>query len=675
MFKKGISLRAQLYALVLSVIFLAFVLSLINNSYTFRDYLKQQLNSHAQDAATNLGLAIINQDPENSALINQFAQTLFASGYYQEISFSRTDGEVVLNLRSERPAAVPRWFRVLFPLKAPTAVNTLLDESKVYGELQVTSHTGLAEQTLFAQVLRNIGTTVVLFLLAALAVHVILRAILQPLQQVVQQARSVSRKRFVINQVTTSTIEVKSVITGLNAMVSNILQILNEQLNYSESLIRKSYIDEFTGLPNRKAFIDHLGGLQQETLLNQHHLYVALLKLPSLKEVNVAHGYAAGNAYLNNVTKLLLPLETRYAGLRLYRIAGAEFVLVAPCDTLTMTELDNELAYVINSQQDTYYTQGFALHGSVVARAEETASQLLLRLDRILTQKVLRLPVRSEFSSSFDHAQWQKAIEHFIHETAPDKYRLDIFLLPVFNAKHSILYTETMVRFLVDDNPLATTEVLGMANRLGLAEALEKRILTFLVSQLTEIKDTPIALNVSLAMLSSESLYSWLLTLLAQHRAQLPKLLIEMPEQAIFNSPKRVADFIDSMQQLDIEIVVERFAGNLATLQHIRDLNIDYVKVDPSLTHHLRNEHSQLILSSLTQICHSIGVKVIAAHLEDSESIAISKAMHIDGFQGFGLVGTLNINDLDKKLDATEVFKPYDIHEVLANTVERRAAG
>lgn len=50
MYSKGISLRTQFYALIVAMTFLAFTASLVNSIYTLRDYLNDQLSSHAQDA-------------------------------------------------------------------------------------------------------------------------------------------------------------------------------------------------------------------------------------------------------------------------------------------------------------------------------------------------------------------------------------------------------------------------------------------------------------------------------------------------------------------------------------------------------------------------------------------------------------------------------------------------
>ena len=54
----GLSLRAQLYSLVIAIVLFSFVGSSWVSVTTTQGYLNEQMETHSQDAATRLGLSI-----------------------------------------------------------------------------------------------------------------------------------------------------------------------------------------------------------------------------------------------------------------------------------------------------------------------------------------------------------------------------------------------------------------------------------------------------------------------------------------------------------------------------------------------------------------------------------------------------------------------------------------
>jgi diguanylate cyclase (GGDEF)-like protein len=91
-----------------------------------------------------------------------------------------------------------------------------------------------------------------------------------------------------------------------------------------DRLQRASYSDALTGVLNRRAFIEGVGIEAARAAFGA----VALLDLDNLKQVNDAHGHAAGDTLLRELAEALR------GGLRasdaLYRWGGDEFLLVLP---------------------------------------------------------------------------------------------------------------------------------------------------------------------------------------------------------------------------------------------------------------------------------------------------------------------------------------------------------
>nr|WP_306287920.1 LapD/MoxY N-terminal periplasmic domain-containing protein [Pseudoalteromonas sp. WY3] len=110
-FKKGLSLKTQVYGLIIIISIISFFVRIITDVDTTRNYLQTQMGSHAQDTATSLGLSISPYLEEDSIMIAQtMATAIFDSGYYSEIKFIDVENKVVIDLENPKSVeSVPNW--------------------------------------------------------------------------------------------------------------------------------------------------------------------------------------------------------------------------------------------------------------------------------------------------------------------------------------------------------------------------------------------------------------------------------------------------------------------------------------------------------------------------------------------------------------------------------------
>ncbi|PZN84276.1 MAG: hypothetical protein DM484_03115, partial [Candidatus Methylumidiphilus alinenensis] len=81
----------------------------------------RQLESHAQDAATSLGLSL-SPHMSDPATMNAMVDAIFDRGYYQEIAIDSVDGkQLIKRINPVQIKGVPDWFIALIPLETPHA--------------------------------------------------------------------------------------------------------------------------------------------------------------------------------------------------------------------------------------------------------------------------------------------------------------------------------------------------------------------------------------------------------------------------------------------------------------------------------------------------------------------------------------------------------------------------
>lgn len=667
MFKNGISLRSQFYALIICMTFFAFAASLLNSTYAMRDYLDQQLASHARDAAHNLGLAISASDANDLVLVHTLASSLFDSGYYQQIRFINNEQQELLNLQHQQQADVPLWFANRFALNAPLMQSEIGDGWISLGQLTVQSHTGLAQQALWQQTKSNALSALLLFLLAALSIHFILRALLKPLHHIAEQAKAVTRKEFRQNEHRTNTRELRTVMSALNVMVRNIGQVFNEQNQQAELLLQEAYLDPLTAVPNRRAMQQRLAALRDDARQAHNDLYVAMITLNSLSQVNTELGFNNGDDYVKQAAQLLQQLHPQ---LETYRVSGSEFILLGTLTKQQATDADLQLQQLLQNHDSARYDNGFASAVSLLVAPDEAFDKMMARLDSLQTQDTLfmlnswHIDAKTTEVAAIGREQWQALLQRLLSSGQTCKH-MQLLLLPVVDNNGQLLYAEVLLRFVVDQQQLSTLEVLAMAQKLGLADELERQMLQFSLDNLRQLQGGAVALNISSAVLQSSVLSNWLLQQLDQQADQLPALLVEIAESSLLQLPEQCARLINELKKRNISVVIERFGANLTSLRHIQNLDIDYVKLDASFSAAPDLDNNRFVISTLTQICHSVGIKVLTTHLESKILINKLKLLNIDGFQGFAVNEITNFTLLSKKEDASKNKIPYTLTQLL----------
>lgn len=667
MFKNGISLRSQFYALIICMTFFAFAASLLNSTYAMRDYLNQQLASHARDAAHNLGLAISASDANDLVLVHTLASSLFDSGYYQQIRFVNNEQQELLNLQQQQQADVPQWFVNRFVLTAPLMQSDIGDGWISLGQLTVRSHTGLAQQTLWQQTKSNALSSLLLFLLAAVCIHIILRAVLRPLNLITEQAKAVTRKEFRQNNSSSHTRELRTVMSALDIMVRNISQVFNEQSQQAEQLLKEAYLDPLTGVPNRRAMQQRLAVLRDDAKQAHNDLYVAMITLNSLAQVNAELGFASGDDYVKQAATLLQQLHPE---LEAYRVSGSEFILLGTLTRQQAGAADQQLQQAMQSHDSARYDNGFASAVSLLVTPNEAFDKMMARLDSLQTQDTLfmlnswHVDAKTTEVAAVGREQWLTLLQRLLNSGQTSKH-MQLLLLPVVDNNGQLLYAEALLRFVVDQQQLSTLELLAMAQKLGLADELEQQMLQFSLDNLQQLQGGAVALNISSAVLQSTSLSQWLLQQLDQLSAQLPPMLVEIAESCLLQLPEQCVWLITELKKRNISVVIERFGANLTSLRHIQNLDIDYVKLDASFSTSADLDNNRFVISTLTQICHSVGIKVLTTHLESKSFINKLKLLNIDGFQGFAVNEITNFTLLSKKEDVSKNKIPYTLTQLL----------
>jgi hypothetical protein len=136
------SLLKQLFLAICLFLVVAFTGSFIAGVESSREQLLSQLRSHAQDAATALGLSMT-PHVDDPAMIELMVSSVFDSGYFASIRVVRIDnGDVIVERTttgsSEQP--VPAWFASLVNLQPQGGDALIMRGWEQAARVEVLSH-------------------------------------------------------------------------------------------------------------------------------------------------------------------------------------------------------------------------------------------------------------------------------------------------------------------------------------------------------------------------------------------------------------------------------------------------------------------------------------------------------------------------------------------------------
>lgn len=621
------------------VLLLVFIGTLWVNVNNTRDFIQQQLASHAQDTATSLGLSITPYvgDEENVPIIDTMTNAIFDRGYYQSIQLRDADDSLVLEKSNPKAMqSVPAWFMNMFEIKAPVASTNLNTGWQIAGTLQVTSNPGFGYEQLWRNTVDTFWVIVAIFILAMIFVWAMVRIITRPLIDVVSQVEAISNKNFGVVKDVPSTPELSTFVNAVNRMSAKLATMFHQLSEQSEKYRQFAYSDSLTKVSNRRAFELSLREMLTDTEENSQG-FVIIIRCSSLAHVNKAFGGEMGDAYLLSMSDAIKKTTSQsFPHFSLYRLNGADFALLIEDSSKEQCEsLLNNLASTFLRLEKTEYEQGTAhigasefLCGNDLKATMEKADSALA----IASTASSRWQLASNLSVVQGNEAWREQIQKLI-----DIGTADFAKQPIVSQAGEVLYEEWFARL---PNRL-TSESLPMAQlvppsvRLDYAEKLDQMIFSEALSKIPTATGA-VGINISRVSLLNAEFQAWLLSKLPQNSENCTRLVLEIPERALVNDVNQLSGFVKTLKQLGVKITVEHFGAQLAGIKHLRDIRPDYLKLDGRFIRNIQNEpDNQLFVQSLVSIAHGLNIEVIAEMVESLEESDWLKSAGIDYQQGY----------------------------------------
>ncbi len=643
------TLYKQLFFSMLFVLLCVSSVSWMGECKRTRDFLNEQMNTHAQDSATFLGLSLSSIKSDSGlATMTAMINALFDRGYYRLIELRDVQGNVLVARHAETPPLqVPAWFTRLVALTPPEATAMVMHGWQQAGIIQVESHLDNAYHTLW----QAAQTTALWFSMACVAFAVLsgllLRSVLRPLARIEGQAVALCNRQFEIQEHIPRTRELRRVVLAMNTMTERLSRLFHEQVALADTLHKQVYQDSLTGIGNRRYLETQVNAQFAEKGINIQGVFF-IFQIQDLKAINDQGGYQQGDRIIKKTSAALHKGCHPFPAGILARLGGGDFALFLP-------DVDEQTARHVAADilEDMEQQEAMKLSATLPVRLVSGGVffERVVSLNELLAQADTALRIARQGGDQKGHLL---ALTDAPAPPVPGKGRWKEVLLDVLANKNITFYAQPAVRCtnlsepvhyelfarIVDSSGehLSLGSFVAMAKEHDLMAELDRMVLEEVFAQPMEsFAPHRVTLNVSPLSLKNHEFITWLRQRLEHCSRNGLFFNFEFPEYRLVKYGKRVKGFADEIRRYGHGIGIDHFGQGMIHFDYLQWLMPDYVKLDRAITNEVADDGVALdfFINTLCTVAHSIGVQVIIKNIETEEQWKTFAPLHIDAVQGF----------------------------------------
>jgi len=421
------------------------------------------------------------------------------------------------------------------------------------------------------------------------------------------------------------------------------------QIENEQQLLYLTYHDIVTGLPNRNLLLDRLNQtIAGYGYRNSRITAVMAISLENYRKIVDLFGVSVGDGVLYDLGQQLRNMVR--SGDTVAKIDAHDFVLLLT-DIATISDLTVLTRKLVTNLPQVVKQDGIdvVLHyktGIVVHPKDGVDAEALLRYAGVALSAARKSPEPYQYYSK--SLEEQSINEHAIErelQSAISNNELRLVYQPIVNLKDkSVIGFESLLRWrssrLGDMPPdvfIPVAEASGLIIRIGFW-VFEQALLQLKEWAKNGIENKYIAVNVSSHQLRQHGIAARLIELIEQHdlHATNNRLVMEITESALIESPDVVLPELHALKQAGILIYIDDFGTGYSSLSYLRRFPVDALKIDREFINNLvMNAEATALVKGIIGMAHGIGISVVAEGIESDEQYSLLRALECEMGQGY----------------------------------------
>jgi diguanylate cyclase (GGDEF)-like protein/PAS domain S-box-containing protein len=422
---------------------------------------------------------------------------------------------------------------------------------------------------------------------------------------------------------------------------------LTRQMSYQASH------DALTGLINRREFERRLNETLSDARTKNNSHVLCYLDLDRFKAVNDTCGHTAGDNLLREVAGIVRD-KVRDSDL-VGRLGGDEFgMILLGCPLDKARQISDDVVKAVRDYRFVWRDRIFNIGVSVgmveITHESGSLEDLVSAADSACYIAKQQGRGRVHVYSARDEAvarhrgeiMWLQRLQAALREN-----RFDLHVQPIVSTGGRAIpgpAMEILLRMRDDaGKEILPGEFMGAAERYHLMPYVDRWVVqTALAALGRETIRLPAhrscAINLSGQTLADDTFLEFVVESLDRSGVAPASICFEVSEGAVVANLKQAHRFIRVLHGMGCKFALDDFGSGIGSLANLKNLAIDYLKIDGSFVRSLSEDYAnQALVSAMVKLGESLNFKIIAEEVEDDVSFEAVKALGVDFVQGYAI--------------------------------------
>ncbi|MBB3946029.1 diguanylate cyclase (GGDEF)-like protein [Rhizobium skierniewicense] len=434
----------------------------------------------------------------------------------------------------------------------------------------------------------------------------------------------------------------------------------------SNENLRLANIDSLTGLPNRRAFFQHLSSAFESAKTGNKRLAVGVIDLDGFKPVNDLYGHSAGDRLLVEVSNRLgRPVSS--SDLFLSRLGGDEFAFVISevADDHDIVGDGNRMCDLLRSPfnlPDATIMISGSIGIAVFPDLASSPDELFDRADYALYHGKRRKRGNSTLFTAQHVAEIHRdaRVEQTLKQADLTSELSTVFQPIVDIAQHRTTGFEALARW---NSPhlgqVSPGQFIPIAERAGIIGSLTRPLLKKALDAAVKWPaDIRLSFNLSAQDLNSSEAVIGIIAIIETSGFPASRLDLEITETAFIHDTWQARQSVEMLRQIGCGISLDDFGTGYSSLTSLHSLPLTKIKIDHTFVHEVQsNPASYKIVKSVLILSREMGLDAIVEGVETAEQMAVIRNLGATLVQGYYFSRPMAESDIADFLCAEEISR------------------
>jgi len=425
---------------------------------------------------------------------------------------------------------------------------------------------------------------------------------------------------------------------------------IEQRQDLQKSFDHARYHDGFTGLPNRRYFMNQLDRALREVRTRQRpRIAVILVDITRFRVINDTLGHTAGDELMMQAARRFAN-STTAAECILARWGGDQFAVLL-LDVPSPESAATLAAVLQDALQVPFDLRKHRL--SVTASIGLTTVDSPERAEDVIREADIALSAakKDETSRTLAYAPAMGgqaaslvSLEADLHVALANN-ELRLVFQPIVDLRtYYMVGAEVLLRWRHPvEGMLGPERFLAIAEEAGLMVAITRRIILRACKhaaawrkRLPSDQQFYISINLSAAVLRDQGLSEYVAGVLRETQVPASALKFEVTEAALISNVGAARDLLERLHGLGIQLILDDFGTGYSSLNYLQLFPLDYVKIDRPFVSRTGADHaSSGMVTAILQMVPSLGLTAIAEIIETEAAAQALRQMGCDFGQGY----------------------------------------